>query len=236
VARLFREYGALPSDAVDKALRIRDVQVQRRPIEALDFKGIRLALTAALRLDRDQGRPIAGPLVLTALLTGLRKEEMERLGWSDVDLEAEEGRGVLRLDEQTKTKKPRQVGLDISPSVRALMAAMRLQAGDRLLVFDDASLVSLMRRVRAYGAVRFSWQVARRTCAGFGCSAPGASVHLTADRLGHRYDVCRGYYANPVRGIDPKAKTLEAAMGIEDLAERIVRSVQPRLGRVRLTS
>jgi integrase len=231
-----RERSALPADLIRKALKPNGVKVERKPIVFLDTSGdIRKTIEAAMRHDRSNGRrPVAAPLILAALLAGLRRGEMKRLDWKDVDLDGNGGKGLLRLDESTKTKRPRRVALDVCPVLRGLLAALRLRAGNPASgpVFPEASFLSFLRRLRCeFGApARFTWQVARRTCAAWSCSAPGvfgaASAFMSAKRLGHGVGVSERFYADSISGIPATAKTLEAAMGIEDLTREVVVTLQ----------
>ncbi len=229
-----RERSSLPSDLIRKTLAVKKVQVDRKPIVFLDSAAdIRKTVEAAIRHDgADGNRPVSAALVLTALLAGLRRGEIRRLAWSDVDLDANEGKGVIRLDESTKTKRPRKVGLDICPVLRSLLATMRLRAGlGDGLVFGDAPMAFIQTRLRRdHGAPsKFSWQVLRRTCAAWSCSAPGvfgaASAFMSAKRLGHGVGVSERYYADAISGIDAKHRTLEDAMGVGDLAAKVVGAV-----------
>ncbi|HEX7476647.1 MAG TPA: hypothetical protein VF331_02460, partial [Polyangiales bacterium] len=74
------------------------------------------------------------------LLTGCRRGEALALKWSDVHLDAvdHDGQKVgeirLRAD-ATKTKQARTIGLEVSPALRALLATMKLRAGEARYVF-----------------------------------------------------------------------------------------------------
>ena len=50
----------------------------------------------------------------------------------------------------------------------------------------------------------------------------GASHYMSAARLGHGVKVAEDHYVGRVKGIPREARTLEAAMGIEREAERVV--------------
>ena len=89
-----------------------------------------------------------------------------------------------------------------------------------------------MTRLRDdYGAPpKFSLQVLRSTCGTFLTNAPGifgaASAYRSARQLGHSVAIAEKHYLGLVRGISPTAGTLEAAMGIEDLLEKVAERVE----------
>lgn len=194
--------------------------------------------------------PIA-PFVLFLLLSGCRLGEALNLRWSDIDLDAldAEGRtvGEIRLQgTATKTKQWRVIGLEVCPSLRSLLAAMKLKSGGQGYVFGDdkplpSTRVSAARKrlIKPHGATKFSWQNLRQTTGTFLTNAPGifgaASVFMSARQLGHSVTVAERHYLGVVRGIPREARTLEQAMQIEKLANQIVANistVQPvlRLG------
>jgi integrase len=181
--------------------------------------------------------PIA-PFVAFLLLTGCRRGEALGLKWSDVDLDAVDAQGTvvgeIRLrGENTKTRRARTIGLEVSPALRALLAAMKLRtAKDTVHVFelrgDDGpepytvDLVEAARKrlAREYGAPAFDWQTLRSTCATYLTNAPAifgaATVFMSARQLGHSVAVAERHYLGVHRGIAASARTLEAAMQIDD--------------------
>lgn len=180
--------------------------------------------------------PIA-PFTAFLLLAGCRRGEALALTWSDVDLDAvdHEGRkvGEIRLKaEATKTKHARTIGLEVSPALRAMLAEMQLRAAPgEPYVFGGSTpySVDLVDAARArlldeYGAPKFDWQALRSTCATFLTNAPGifgaATVFMSARQLGHSVQVAERHYLNVHRGIPRDARTLEAAMQVEDLLQR----------------
>ncbi len=203
--------------------------------------------------------PIA-PFVAFVLLTGMRRSEALALPWSLVDLEAvdHEGRrvGEIRLTAKiTKTKRDRTIGLEVSPALRRLLAAMKLASGGAGHVFGGrepytADVVEAARRrmlrtpddestkatkstaPRGFGAPGFDWQSLRSTCATYLTNAPGifgaATVFLSARQLGHSVAVAERHYLGVHRGIPRDAHTLEAAMQIEGELARVVASVSAR--------
>lgn len=132
--------------------------------------------------------------------------------------------GEIRLRAaEVKTKTARVVGLEVSPALRRLLAAMKLRAGDEERVFPaltpDVLSSARARLVGEYGAPAFTWQVLRSTCATYLVNAPSiygaASAFLAARQLGHSVVVAERRYAGQLRGISREARTLEAAMQAE---------------------
>lgn len=190
--------------------------------------------------------PIA-PFVAFLLLTGCRRGEALGLTWRDIDLDAKDEHGhvvgEIRLRAaQTKTHRARTIGLEVSPALRALLAAMKLHAGkgsEALHVFGgrdpyrpDLVESARERLVRTYGAPAFTWQVLRSTCATYLTNAPGifggATVFMSAKQLGHSVAVAERHYLGVHRGIPKDAHTLEAAMQIEGTVRDVrARSASP---------
>jgi integrase len=181
--------------------------------------------------------PIA-PFVMFLLLTGCRLGEALNLQWSDIDLDAldSEGRkvGEIRLQATaTKTKQYRVIGLEVCPSLRTLLAALRLKSGHRAFVFGGKTALprtrveaARKRLLKEYGAPKFSWQNLRQTTGTFLTNAPGifgaASVFMSARQLGHSVAVAEKHYLGVIRGIPREARTLEHAMQIEELAQKVI--------------
>jgi integrase len=176
-----------------------------------------------------------GPFVAFVLLTGMRFGEAIALEWRQVDLDAldHDGRAVgeIKLTAATKTHKARTVGLEVSPALRRLLAAMRLRNGGKGRVFaalTDGTASSAERRLKDdYGAPDgFTWQALRRTCGTFLTNAPGvygaASAYHSARQLGHSVKVAETSYLGIVRGISRDARTLEDAMQIGAQMERVI--------------
>ncbi len=256
-----RGYVPLTRDAIGDGLKLLSA-----PIEAPDFlrpSECQQALEAALRHDAEtftltraehtaghaggttpRYAPIA-PFAAIVLLTGMRLNEALALKWAHVDLDAldPDGQvvGELRLPaEITKTKRARTVGLDVSPSLRGLLAAMRLRAG-RVRPGDfvfggaeattEATVEAARRRLVAkFGApANFGWQIMRSTCSTALNNAPGiyggAAAFMSAKRLGHSVNVSEKHYAGQYNGIPRAARTLEAALQVEPIVQRIVAAV-----------
>lgn len=253
----WRALGLAPSltrDAITDSLkRLAEPRVQPEYLSPTQLRGL---LEAALRHDADvftetreehagmrargatpRYEPIA-PFVAFVLLTGCRRGEALTMRWADVELDAidHEGRivGEIRLRaDATKTKHARTIGLEVSPALRRLLAALKLRAGRDPFVFggQDPYTVDLidaarMRLVRDYGAPAFTWQVLRSTCATYLTNAPSvwgnATVFLSARQLGHSVAVAERHYLGVHRGIPREARTLEAAMAIEDAMIAVV--------------
>ena len=186
--------------------------------------------------------PVAAFLLFT-LLSGARRGEVLALDWKQVDLDALDERGnkvgeVHVID--TKTKLDRTIDLYVSPALRRLLAAQKLRTGGKGSVFGlsvgklHAASWRLHRPRDAevdpgFGAPKFSWHKLRRTCSTYLCNAPGifgsTSAYRSAKQLGHSVVIAERHYSGLLRGIPADAKTLEAAMQIEDLADGIIDAV-----------
>jgi integrase len=177
--------------------------------------------------------PIA-PFVAFLLLTGMRLGEAMELEWSQVDLDARDAAGekageIHLAGAATKTHKARTVGLEVSPALRKMLAALHLASGGKGKVFPltRGTIDAATKRLRdEYGAPEaFSWQMLRSSCATYLTNAPGifgaASAYRSAKQLGHSVTVAEKHYTDVLRGIPRDARTLEAAMGIEDVVGRI---------------
>lgn len=244
---------ALPADE-DPPTFLRPEQLRQLLRAVLSHDGERFNITREEHATREgigstpRYTPI-GPFLLTALLGGFREGELHRLTWSMVDLDAldEHGQrvGEIRLPGAgTKTRRARTVDLGVSPALRRLLIAWKLRTGGRGYVFGgeepwSRAAVEAARkrlvgtRVRkkkgaGFGAPRFAWQELRSTCATFLTNAPGifgaSAAYRSAAQLGHRTEVAERFYLGLVRGISRDAHSVEAAMGIGDLAEEIVKA------------
>jgi integrase len=185
-------------------------------------------------------KPVA-QFVSAVLLTGARFAELLALDWSHVDLDAlgHDGArvGEIRLrGADVKTHHGRTIGLEVSPALRALLAAMKLANGGKGSVFGltrGAAVAAAKRLVADYGAPpQFGWRALRQTCATFLTNAPGifgaASAYRSAKQLGHSVVVAEKHYVDVARGISRDARSLEAAMQIEaemrDIIARVGKS------------
>ncbi|HET8940216.1 MAG TPA: hypothetical protein VFN67_42535 [Polyangiales bacterium] len=183
------------------------------------------------------------PLLAGALLTGMRLGEATSVTFEEhlaLDALDHDGAAVgeLRLPPSiTKTKHARVVGLgDVSPALRALIAALKLAAGGKGPIFGvsyDEAVAAGKRLAKTYGAPkRFTWQMLRSTCSTYLTNAPSifgaASAYQSARRTGHSVTVAEKHYAGLVRGISREARTLEAAMQVEAEVRAVVERVTQR--------
>ena len=261
----WRRQGLLRLSRDDISDALRPLPTSRLRPQPLKPAEIQALLEAALRHDADTFRitraekageaelgstprrePVAA-LVQFTLLSGCRIGEVASLPWEAVDLSAHEGQGeVVITATASKTRTERAVRLDVSPSLTRLLAALKLRAGGDQFVFGGSApasadwLKNTLRRLQgAYKGPRFTWQRLRQTCGTFLTNAPAifgaASAFMSAKRLGHGVTVAEKHYLGLVT-VPATAKTLEAAMGIEELAERIVAAVGSKPEPVRRTA
>jgi len=162
--------------------------------------------------------PIA-PLVVVALLSGMRYGELLGLDWSEVDLDE----GEIRLTSKTKTKRARTVDLSLSPVLVEILGAQAPKAerkGPVWKLTGDEVKAAAKRLTSKYGAPGFwNWQALRRTCGTYLTNAPGifgaASAYRSARQLGHSVQVAERHYLGVVK-VAKEAGTVEAAMQVED--------------------
>ncbi len=122
------------------------------------------------------------------------------------------------------------MGLEVSPALRAVLAAMQLKSGGKGSVFrlSAGAADAAAKRLKAeYGAPDTAgWQMMRRTCGTYLTNASGifgaASAYRSAKQLGHSVQVAEKHYVDVARGIPRDARTLEAAMQIGEQMARIV--------------
>lgn len=126
--------------------------------------------------------PIA-PFLAVLLLTGLRRGEALALPWLIVDLDAPDNDGRDRRDPahggDLETNRDRMIGLEVSPALRKLLAAMKSREGGDGHVFGGAEpyTVDTVKKARrrmlaSFGAPAFDWQILRSTCATYLTNAP----------------------------------------------------------------
>jgi integrase len=226
--------------------------------EYLSHEELRQLLEAALahdaatfrmtRLEKD-GRQVPGrtpryeaiaPILTFLLLSGARRGEALQLEWIDVHLGARDERGavvgeIVVRAESSKTKVERVIDLGVAPALQRLLLAIRAGSDGSASVFGltrDLIVTAMRRLIRVFRAPDFTWQQLRVTCATTLVNAPGiyagAATFREAKQLGHSVAVAEKHYIGVLRGIDPSARTVEAAMGIEDLVDRVIEQVVER--------
>ncbi len=264
VLRYLRRLGLLPKISADDITdALGKLAVPSEQITYLRPRDCQRLLEAALRHDADTYKatrrehagsappgstnkhPAIAPFVAFVLLTGTRVSEARTLEWSQVDLDALDNDGntvgEIYLSSSTKTGKSRTIGLEVSPSLRRLLAALKLRRGESQFVFGftrDATRSAAERLKRDYGApAGFGWQVLRSTCGCYLTNAPaifgGASAYRSAKQLGHDVQVAERHYVDVVRGISKDAKTLEAAMQIDEQLQSVIGAVSVRQDNIR---
>ena len=254
-----RRLGLLPrldSDALRDGLKKLPMTAER--MEYLRTSELQRLLDAAIRHDSETfaatreehaGLREAGstpryeaiaPFVATVLLTGMRFGACLALEWRDVDLDVldADGRAVGEITPRggSFTKRAGAIGLEVSPTLRALLAAMHLKSGGKGRVFRlgrDEAKAAGKRLVREYGAPSsFTWQALRRTCGTYLTNAPGifgaASAYRSARQLGHSVQVAEKHYVGVLRGIPREARDLETAMQITAQLEKVIDAVERR--------
>ncbi len=238
-----RRRGWLPYLNTDSILdNLRPLKLPIKAIEFLPPKQLDALLEAALRHDNETFAmtraehaaaaevgttpryPAVAPFVLSCILTGCRFQELVGLRWSEVDLD----QTVIRLPaDRVKTGHARTIQLTETPSMVSLLRNLQeTQKGD--LVFDltaDQAKAAHRRLMKDPKSPSFTWQCLRRTCGTILTNAPGiyggASAFMSAKRLGHSVAIAERHYAGILNKLPAKAKTLEAAASIEDLANSI---------------
>ncbi|HEX3852196.1 MAG TPA: hypothetical protein VHW01_14600 [Polyangiaceae bacterium] len=183
--------------------------------------------------------PVA-PFLVTVLLSGMRLGEAIDLKWDQVDVDAldNDGKvvGEIHLTGSTKTKRARSIGLEVSPALRELLAALKKAGTGTGKVFPithDGAAAAAKRLKAEYGAPSaFGWQALRRTCGTFLTNSPGifgsASAYRSAKQLGHSVAVAEKYYVGIERGIQRDARDLESAMQIKPQLDRVIDAVGSR--------
>jgi integrase len=204
--------------------------VQRKKPKIVSRVDLRRIIEAALRHDKDHG-PIAGPLALMFVLTGMRSEEVTGLDWAELSgLEDADDPGKIELPGyRVKTGRGRTISLDVTPALKGLLAAMFLRAGRPKtgLVFPSSPSVRVVRERLVgtwdeakvayiddlYGAPPFVWKDLRSTSGSFLACAPGCGYTLraVADRLGHDTDTAEKYYQDRVPVGKPRERSTPAA-------------------------
>jgi integrase len=231
----------LSSDSIADALEF--MPVPKPMIEFLNKEQISELLRAAMRHDaacfketREEHKagtpkgltaryqPVA-PLVAYLLLTGCRADEGFGLKWADWN--QKERQIELREVDRIKTGHSRIIDLVITPTLEKLLALLKLKSAGEFIFGGAAPLpkslaYSVRRRlIKEFGAPKFTWQMLRKTCGTFLSCSQGiygsASAYRSAKRLGHSIEVAERHYVGLIRSVPSEAKTLEAAMQIEEV-------------------
>jgi integrase len=215
---------------------LEDIELQEAKAKRRNFLNpaqIRKLLASTERHDLEN-LPI-GPFVLFILLTGMRRGEGVSLAWDEVDFQAinSSGDAVGRIylpGAKTKTKKERDVFLDVSPAVFQLLRVLHQRTGGAGSVFGLTThqVDSAMKRLRAhYGAPKaFDYQTLRRTASTFLCNAhgvPSGGPYGASEQLGHDLPIMKKHYTGRV-SVPPDCTSLESAMEVADVANRIAGS------------
>lgn len=195
--------------------------VGQRDVNVLDAAQVKKVLNAAMA-DTD---PDAADFCAALLLSGCRFSEMAKLDGDDVNKPTE----IIRLTSATKSGNSRVVDLRVSPSLLTLLARRSPSAIFPGLTKDRAKRV--LRRLNRRSRVKFSWHDLRRTCGSFLACAPFGGAYVAAARLGHGVQVAERHYLRRVF-VEPEARTIEQAMGCEDLFERIAEGKAARVVKI----
>ncbi|MBZ0154481.1 MAG: tyrosine-type recombinase/integrase [Planctomycetes bacterium] len=227
--RWAREIGQLPRvmpEEIKTALRTQPVP--RDAIDVLAPEQVRTLLRSCLAHDEDHPRERVAPLVLLALLTGCRFEEIRGLQWNEVD---DDGKALRLPADRVKTKAARTVTLAECPVALELLGALRMRAAGRASVFrlDRRKAETVRTRlVRDYAAPAWTWHGLRRTCGSVlvcaGLLGPG-STFLAAKRLGHSVTIAERSYLGAMTNLPRDASTIEGALGIEAECKNILRAI-----------
>ncbi len=169
-----------------------------------------LELPRVLAAAKDQG-PTMYAAVLVSIATGLRKGELLRLKWADVDFEAQSLRILI-----SKNGDARGAHLP-SSAAAALRDLKRANVVSTSAVFINERgepatqwwVERFWRRIRAAAGLQgFRWHDLRHSCASL-LAANGASLLEIGSVLGHRSPAVTARYAHLV---DTKAVTGHAAL------------------------
>ncbi len=172
-----------------------------------------------------------GPFAAFVLLTGMRPDsEALKVEWKDVDFD----RNVIHVGQGTKTGKTRDVSIDESPMLQRLLDAQHeiTEGKGRVWPMSYGQIEAARRRLKNEHDAPddFKWHGLRKTCQSVLASSPSiygaASIFLAAKRGGHSVAVCEKHYANAIKLVDPDAKTIEGALGVEELLDQIVEDLE----------
>lgn len=174
-----RDYQVLTSNPLDRVRKPSPSRGRERFLSADER-------AALLRSCQQSHNPALYPLVVLALSTGCRKNELRCLRWRDVDLE----HGMLRLPQ---TKNGERRGVPLAPVARTVLRAWRArQLPSSVWVFPGtdgrrpASLASAWDHARRRaGLPDFRFHDLRHTAASY-LAMSGASLVEIAHILGHK--------------------------------------------------
>lgn len=222
----------------------------RQPPRPLKTEEIQTLLDVSLRHDAEAGAHQIAPFVVFMLLSGIRLGEALKLTWEDVLFDQE----LINVPaSKAKMGRPRDVVLQVCPTLLRLLRALRVSASSgtaRIFEGLTKDIATTVRKdlVKA-GVTDFLWSTtntkqggvprptARATCGSYLASAPGinggndASDFFASKQLGHRMEVGQKHYYVPIRGVPKKAKTVEAAMGIQREVGLVIAQVEQANGR-----
>ena len=156
------------------------------------------------------------PLVFFMLLTGMRREEVERLEWRFVDLE----NGVIGVD-KSKTNKPRKFSVSLSPLLQRMLEALKKRAEWQYVIQG-----TVKGKVRNHNNPRFKSAMIwcdvphatprhfRRTYATAALNADkGPSPRNVALRMGNSMHALNRYYAG--EGAEIAGEHIEEWLGVK---------------------
>lgn len=157
-------------------------------------------ISALLKASKTQG-PTMYAAVLVSIACGLRKSELLRLKWSDVDFEAETLRILL-----TKNSHPRGVHLPSSASAALKELKKQSVVGTSVFIGGDGEAIGqgwIEYRWRSVmkesGLQNFRWHDLRHSCASI-LAQNGASLPEIGSVLGHQSASATHRYSHLVEG------------------------------------
>lgn len=157
--------------------------------------------------------------VRVVLLTGMRAAEAFGLVAAEVDL------GAMRINvpaARSKNRRARTIRLSVCPSVADTLHDLLATCGSGPVLGETLREArASMDALRGVLGWHVRWKDLRSTCAGYLHCMPGLrwTHYERAAQLGHTLAVAERSYMSLVPGIDPRATTLEEAMGLSPLAD-----------------
>ncbi|MBZ0135015.1 MAG: tyrosine-type recombinase/integrase [Planctomycetes bacterium] len=230
----------------DIADRLPSFRTERKLPKALDASQLVALMKAAIELDgqlnhgsrKDKsayytGKPSASasstyeplaPMLLTLILTGMRRGEVLHLKWSDVDLDAK--RIFVRNDDaqkhKVKTRRERCIPLDDSPALLQLLSAMAVRRGRSKYViagrtpsqpknFKYQAWERMTKKAKCTGVSPKDLRSTFSTCAAAAIRGP-QPLYLAA-RMGHALEVAHRHYV--ALGVRRDGDLVEQWLGVE---------------------